>query len=96
MRMTDENEHENEQITEKAIPVGGFQLCGSTLRLLLQPRGVVGISNETFKAVRYLGIEIDPQKADEIDAIEGSPGLMEFKDNILRDLDTRLMALLDL
>lgn len=98
--MSDEDsmpdETDNDQLTEKALPIQGISLDGATIRLMLQPTGVVGISPETFKGVRYLAVGFDAARPDEIDSNQGSPGLMEFKDALLREMDTRLTALLNL
>jgi len=93
-RMTDESD--NNQIVDRALPVHGVHLDGATIRLMLQPTGIIGISSETYKAVRYIGIEIDNGRIAEIDSTLGSDGLMDFKDSILCDLDERLMKLFDL
>jgi len=90
------DESEGNQITEKAIPIQGISLDGATIRLMLQPRGIVGISSETFKPIRYVAVAIDIGEVENIDSTEGSDGLMDLKDSILRDVDTRLMALLNL
>ena len=91
--MTEEN---NEQLTEKALPIQALSLDGTTVRLMLQPRGVVGISPETFKSIRYLAVGFEATAPEQVDAELGTPGLLEFKDGILRDVDERLTALLNL
>ena len=65
-----------------------------TIDAMLQERGVVR-TDANFHVSRVLGVSFDTEDAQEA-MVKGTDSLLEFKDNILRDLDTRLTKILEL
>lgn len=64
---------------------------------LLAERGVIYVEPDTFKGQRMLGILVPEEVMDlKYTSQEDADTLLEAKDNILRELDTRLTAILGL
>jgi hypothetical protein len=65
-----------------------------TIEAMLEPQGTVSMSPE-FITKRLIGISVDTNEVEEARS-KGHDALLEFKDEILRDMDTRLTQILSL